>query len=154
MHVRRHVYTVPTMSTICVESSCREFMSTVHVESSCREFMLRVYVERLCSDFARHVMFRLHSSYDVLRHWACSDGMFFADALSESCIFNETTTNVLSTLYHSVHTRRVSDPCSCTAGRSGLRQRAARLSDGPSRFAPSRVGRDRESEQEEVANSM
>ena len=109
-------------------------MSRVHVDSSCREFMLRVYVERLCSDFTRHVMFRLHSSYDVLRHWACSDGMFFADALSESCIFNETTTKVLSTLHHSVHTRRVSDPCSCTAGRSGLRRRAARLSDGPSRF--------------------
>ena len=96
--MRRHVYTVPTMSTVYVESSCREFMSTVHVESSCREFMLRVYVERLCSDFTRHVMFRLHSSNDVLRHWACSDGMFFADALSESCIFNETTTKVLSTL--------------------------------------------------------
>ena len=101
MPVRRHVYTVPTRSTVYDESSCREFMSRVHVDSSCREFMLRVYVERLCSDFARHVMFRLHSSYDVLRHWACSDGMFFADALSESCIFNETTTKVLSILHHS-----------------------------------------------------
>ena len=76
-------------------------MSRVHVDRSCREFMLRVYVERLCSDFTRHVMFRLHSSYDVLRHWAGSDGMFFADALSESCIFNDTTTNVLSTFHHS-----------------------------------------------------
>ena len=99
--MRRHVYTVPTMSTVYVESSCREFMSRVHVDSSCREFMLRVYVERLCSDFTRHVMFRLHSSYDVLRHWAGSDGMFFADALSESCICNETTTKVPSTLRHS-----------------------------------------------------
>ena len=76
-------------------------MSRVHVDRSCREFMLRVYVERLCSDFTRHVMFRLHSSYDVLRHWACSDGMFFADALSESCIFNEAVTKVLSAFHQS-----------------------------------------------------
>ena len=103
--MRRHVYTVPTMSTVYVERSCRESMSRVHVCRSCREFMLRVYAERLCSDFTRHVMFRFHSSYDVLRHWAGSDGMFFADALSESCIFNETTTKVPSTLRHSARFR-------------------------------------------------
>ena len=32
------------MSTVYVDSSCREFMSRVHVESSCGEFMARDHV--------------------------------------------------------------------------------------------------------------